>query len=44
MCYTCGDCGATNLETIPANRAKLTALPLNIPGTSCIPCRAVVSV
>ena len=33
-----------NLETIPANRAKLTALPLNIPGTSCIPCRAVVSV
>ena len=32
-----------NLENIPSARVKLTALPLNIPGTSCIPCRAVVT-
>ena len=31
------------LEKISATRVKLTALPLNIPGTSCIPCRAVVT-
>ena len=33
-----------NLEQISAACGKLTALPLNIPGTSCIPCRAVVTV
>jgi kynurenine formamidase len=32
-----------NLEQIRATRVKLTALPLNIPGTSCIPCRAIVT-
>ena len=31
-----------NLEKITKSRVKLTALPLNIPGTSSIPCRAVV--
>ena len=32
-----------NLEQIPTTRVKLTALPLHIPGTSCIPCRAVIT-
>jgi kynurenine formamidase len=32
-----------NLENIPSTRVRLTALPLNIPGTSCIPCRAVIT-
>ena len=32
-----------NLEKISATRVKLTALPMNIPGTSCIPCRAVAT-
>lgn len=32
-----------NLECVSAKRVKLTALPLNIPGTSCVPCRAVVT-
>jgi kynurenine formamidase len=32
-----------NLECISANRVKLTALQLKIPGTSCVPCRAVVT-
>ena len=32
-----------NLETVSTSRVLLTALPLNIPGTSCIPCRAVVT-
>ena len=31
------------VEKVPVSRVKLTALPLNIPGTSCIPCRAVVT-
>lgn len=31
-----------NLEKITKSRVKLTALPLNIPGTSSTPCRAVV--
>jgi len=31
-----------NLEKITRQQVKLTALPLNIPGTSSIPCRAVV--
>lgn len=31
-----------NLENITATRVELTVLPLNIPGTSCTPCRAVV--
>lgn len=32
-----------NLEKMTSTRVKLTALPLNIPGTSCIPCRAVIT-
>jgi kynurenine formamidase len=31
-----------NLEKITKTKVKLTALPLRIPGTSSIPCRAVV--
>lgn len=31
-----------NLENISKKQVKLTVLPLRIPGTSCIPCRAVV--
>lgn len=31
-----------NLEKL-RGRHKLTALPLNIPGTSCIPCRAILT-
>lgn len=31
-----------NLENIIKNKVKLTALPINIPGTSCVPCRAVI--
>lgn len=31
-----------NLENLKGLRYKLTVLPLNIPGTSCIPCRAVL--
>ena len=30
------------LETIKTNQVKLTILPLNIPNTSCVPCRAVI--
>ena len=30
-------------ERISSTRVRLTALPLNIPGTSCIPCRAVIT-
>ena len=32
-----------DLEKIGSSRVRLTALPLNIPGTSCIPCRAVIT-
>ncbi|MDO8685685.1 MAG: hypothetical protein Q7J78_03335, partial [Clostridiales bacterium] len=31
-----------NLENIMKSKVKLTALPLNIPGTSCVPCRAII--
>lgn len=31
------------LEAVPGFRFALTALPLNIPGTSCAPCRAVLT-
>lgn len=31
-----------NLENVKMSNVKLTVLPLNIPGTSCIPCRAVI--
>ncbi len=31
-----------NLETINNGRCKLTVLPLNIPGTCCTPCRAII--
>lgn len=31
-----------NLENIKKSNVKLTALPLKIPGTSCVPCRAVI--
>lgn len=33
-----------NLEKSPSPYVKLTALPLRIPGTSCIPCRAYIEV
>ena len=32
-----------NLENVPGCRLRLTALPLNITGTSCTPCRAVLT-
>jgi len=32
----------TNLRNVQSERAALTVLPLKIPGTSCIPCRAIV--
>ncbi len=32
-----------NLEKVAKCKVKLTALPLYIPGTSCIPCRAVIA-
>jgi kynurenine formamidase len=31
-----------NIEKINAEKVKLTALPINIKGTSCVPCRAFV--
>lgn len=31
-----------NIEKITAQRVKLTAAPMKIPGTSCVPCRAFV--
>ncbi|OGO79897.1 MAG: hypothetical protein A2Y21_10375 [Clostridiales bacterium GWC2_40_7] len=31
-----------NLESIIKSKVKLTALPMNIPGTSCVPCRALI--
>ncbi len=34
----------TSIETIPSHRVHLTALPIKVPGTSCIPCRAIVTV
>lgn len=33
-----------NLEKIGNARIRLTALPMNIKGTSCVPCRAFVSI
>jgi arylformamidase len=32
-----------NLENVPGSRLRLTALPVNIPGTSSAPCRAVLT-
>ncbi|NLD87276.1 MAG: hypothetical protein GX633_03360 [Clostridiales bacterium] len=33
----------TNLRAAPSSRATLTVLPLKIPGTSCVPCRAILT-
>ncbi len=32
-----------NLRAVKSERASLTVLPLKIPGTSCIPCRAIIT-
>ena len=33
-----------NVEQLPSSHISLTALPLHIPGTSCVPCRAIATI